>query len=58
VVTPADPDVNPIGLPVAYVVAPQEPPNVFKVVTGGLDESGTFTQGNTQFNVAVFCKQG
>jgi hypothetical protein len=57
VVTPWNTDVNPVGLPVAYVVTPPGPPNVFKVVTGGLNKSGVFTQGNAQFSVAVFCRQ-
>ena len=34
------------GVPVAYVVTPNGPDNVFQVVTGGLSNSGTFTQGH------------
>jgi hypothetical protein len=57
VVTPSADNVDPAGLPVAYVVTPTGSANVFEVVTGGLSNHGAFTQGNTQFNVAVFCKQ-
>jgi hypothetical protein len=56
VVTPSANNVDPIGVPVAYVVNANGPPNVFRVVTGGLSTTGGFTQGNGQFGVAVFCK--
>jgi hypothetical protein len=57
VVTPLADNVDPAGLPVAYVVTPTGSANVFEVVTGGLSNRGAFTQGNTEFNVAAFCKQ-
>ena len=57
VVTPSDSAVNTVGVPVAYVVAPNGPPNVFQVVTGGISSSGAFTQENGDFSVAVYCKQ-
>ncbi len=57
VVTPSVFDVSTNGLPVAYVVNPNGPNNVFQVVTGGLSTTGTFTQGNSDFSVAVFCHQ-
>jgi hypothetical protein len=57
VVTPFADNVDSIGLPVAYVVTPTGPSNVFEVVTGGLSSHGAFAQANAQFNVAVFCRQ-
>ena len=45
------------AIPVAYVVNPNGPDNVFKVVTGGISNSGIFTQENGPFSVAVFCHQ-
>ena len=57
VVTPSLGDVSTNGVPVAYVVTPNGPGNVFQVVTGSLNAAGTFTQANGDFSVAVFCKQ-
>ena len=57
VVTPSFGDVSTNGVPVAYVVTPNGPGNVFQVVTGSLNTTGTFTQANGDFSVAVFCKQ-
>ncbi|MGO9961055.1 MAG: hypothetical protein ACLP50_34620 [Solirubrobacteraceae bacterium] len=45
------------GFPVAYVVNPNGPENVFQVVTGSVTNTGTFTQANGNFSVAVFCHQ-
>ena len=57
VVTPSLGNVSTNGVPVAYVVTPNGPGNVFQVVTGSLNTTGTFTQANGDFSVAVFCKQ-
>jgi hypothetical protein len=57
VVTPSTSDVVTSGIPAAYVVTPNGPSNVFKVVTGGISGSGSFTRGNDPFSVAVYCKQ-
>ncbi|MGO9753840.1 MAG: hypothetical protein ACLP22_20590 [Solirubrobacteraceae bacterium] len=58
VVTPSNGDVDTNGIPVAYVVTPNGPENIFQVVTGGISNTGAFTQGNVDFGVAVFCHQG
>jgi hypothetical protein len=57
VVTPSATAVATNGVPVAYVVNPSGAPNVFEIVTGGLSTAGAFTQQNSGFSVAVFCKQ-
>jgi hypothetical protein len=56
VVTPLTYGVATNGIPVAYVVTQNGPSNVFKVVTGGISKSGSFSQENGTFSVAVFCK--
>ena len=58
VVTPSVPFVAASGVPVAYVVNPNGPSNVFRVVTGGLTTTGQFQQGSADFSVAVFCRTG
>jgi len=57
VITPSFSEVSTNGIPVAYVVTPNGPENVFQVVTGSVTNTGTFTQANEDFSVAVFCHQ-
>lgn len=57
VVTPSFGDVSTNGFPVAYVVTPNGPASVFQIVIGSVTNTGTFTQANGDFSVAVFCHQ-